>query len=440
MENHPLKNLAKELDLGMSTITVVGLGYVGRPLFEALSKAGYRCIGYDVSQRALDSVSPELGPHSRVTSDPATAFRTSTLVIVTVPTPVKHGTNEVDLECMISATKTIAKYAYDDLLLVYESTAYPGITREMVQLAEAENPHWKREQNLFFGYSPERITPGDKQHELHNTNKIISACDPVCLEILRAVYESVVFEGEVYAAPTVEVAEAAKVVENVQRDVNIALMNELAMNFHSLGVDFREVLKAAGTKWNFGKYSPGLVGGHCIAVDPWYLEHKFREKGVTSKMIRTAREASDKIPAFIVDAIRHRLHGDRKSPILVSGLTYKPDVCDWRDSRALELAHLLTKEFPETQVEDEQIEAHPAFAEIKKLPEFAGLNWFCDNNSFQALKVLDCFVLTVPHSRRAGSIYKVLNEAITPPILVVDVCGVLDKKQVYSTGHNLWTL
>lgn len=447
MEKHPLSNLFSDLEIGVSSITVVGLGYVGRPLFEAFLRMGFNCVGYDNSPRVVEEVSraTKQCAFCKVTSDPTEAFHISPavpsrVVIVTVPTPVKHGTSEIDLECMVSATKTIAKHASGPLLLVYESTAYPGITREMVEIMKAENPRWAAFDQLFYGYSPERITPGDTQHELHNTNKIVSGCDDMTLEILRKLYKVVVWNADVYPAPSVEVAEAAKVVENVQRDVNIALMNELAMNFHTLGVDFREVLKAAGTKWNFGKYSPGLVGGHCIAVDPWYLEHKFQEKGVTSNIIRTARAASDRVPAFIVEAIKHRLHGDKKAPLLVSGLTYKPDVCDWRDSRALELAHLLTKEFPETQVEDEQIQAHPDFQNIKKRPEFVGLNWFCDNNSLACFKALDAIILAVPHYNRMNNIYKVLDKEISPPALVVDVCGVLDKKRVYSTGHNLWTL
>lgn len=447
MEKHPLSNLFNDLEIGITSITVVGLGYVGRPLFEAFLRQGINCVGYDTNLRVVADVAKANSECAfcRVTNDPAEAFGMSPsvqsrVVIVTVPTPVKHGTSEIDLECMLSATKTIAQYGTGPLLVVYESTAYPGITREMVEVMKKENPYWETPGRLFYGYSPERITPGDIHHELHNTNKIVSGCDDVVLENLRRLYKIVVWHADVYPAPSVEVAEAAKVVENVQRDVNIALMNELAMNFHTLGVDFREVLKAAGTKWNFGKYSPGLVGGHCIAVDPWYLEHKFREKGVTSKMIRAAREASDKIPKFIVDAIFHRLHGDRKAPLLVSGLTYKPDVCDWRDSRALELAHLLTKEFPETQVEDEQIETRPDFANIKKRPEFAGLNWFHDNNSLAAFKVLDAVVLAVPHYSRMQRIYDILDKEISPPALVVDVCGVLDKALVYKTGHNLWTL
>lgn len=433
--NHPLSHFISHLDSRLMKVAVVGLGYVGRPLFLALSKS-FDCIGYDINQAAVDRVAATGGysASSFVTSNAADLSQASVL-IVAVPTPVKEG-NKVDLEPLISSSETIGKHCKWPILVIYESTAYPGITKEMVEVIERAN-FFTAEKNLFWGYSPERITPGDKEHELHNTNKIISACDEESLKVVRFIYQSIVTHAELYEAPSVEVAEAAKVVENVQRDVNIALMNDLTKGFHKLGIDFREVLKAAKTKWNFGNYAPGLVGGHCIPVDPWYLEHKFNTKGFYSKLLPTSRSVSDSIPDYIANSVFERLHRDRKAQVLQFGLTYKPDVCDWRDSRAIELAKALTILMPDTFVDDELICQTPS---NKKHKAFTDLRWAEDELSAANYWEVDAIVLAVPHKQYAPKdLYQKLAKT-SPPVLVVDVCGVLDRKEIEKSGHNLWVL
>lgn len=415
-------------------IAVVGLGYVGRPLFAALVKAGFKVVGYDVSETALTNTRNEVTGEFVVSSDP-NKLTDCSVFIVTVPTPIHHdGTGRVDLECLTSASETIGKYAVGDAVVIYESTAYPGISKEMARVvAHASNSRFFIEKNLWYGYSPERITPGDTAHELHNTNKIVSGCTPAVSSFVKWLYSTVVTEASLYETE-VEIAEAAKVLENVQRDVNIALMNDLTKGFHKLGIDIREVVKAAATKWNFGVYSPGLVGGHCIAVDPWYLEHKFNTVGCSSELIRTARKVSDSIPSYIVSNLLTRLHNDRRSSILQLGLTYKPDVCDWRDSRAIELAQRLKDTFENVVVTDHLIEG----AGLTGHRDFAGLKW-CTPKDREQLKYFDAIVLAVPHKEHLKGFVDLLN-ILPPPIDIVDVCGVLDRQTIHRTGHNLWKL
>lgn len=427
--------LTEDLINKQASIAIVGLGYVGRPLFCALVDAGFSVIGYDINHTTIDSIAKQVPGRFRLSTSPE-CLADASVVIVTVPTPVFHGTSKVDLGPMIAASKSIGQHAAQtQTVVVYESTAYPGITKEMVKvITDASNGKLEPNRNLKWGYSPERITPGDTLHQLYNTNKIVSGCDEYTAEFVRWLYSKVVTQAELYVAPSVEVAEAAKVLENVQRDVNIALMNDLTPGFHKLGISIREVIKAASTKWNFGNYQPGLVGGHCIAVDPWYLEHKLNTVGCSSGMIHAARKASDNIPKYITDSLLTRLHNDRRASVLQLGLTYKPGVCDWRDSRAIELANNLTQTFSSVVVSDYEIEQ----AGLTNHRDFAGLTW-ADATRQPSFKYMDAVILAVPHAAHIAHIKELLN-LMPPPVEILDVCGVLNPKEVYKTGHNLWTL
>jgi UDP-N-acetyl-D-galactosamine dehydrogenase len=436
------ENLITNLVDKKAAVAVIGLGYVGRPLFLALVKAGLRVVGYDVSGRALEEAKKACPsvyhegtiPDVFVTSN-SNFLADCRVFLVTVPTPIHHdGTGHVDLECMISASRVIGKHAVGDSVVIYESTAYPGISKEMIGVVVcASEGRLAVERNLYYGYSPERITPGDTTHELHNTNKIVSGCDKETSKFVKWLYSQIVTEASLYETG-VEIAEAAKVLENVQRDVNIALMNDLTKGFHKLGIDIREVVKAAATKWNFGVYGPGLVGGHCIAVDPWYLEHKFNSVGCSSELIRTARKVSDSIPQYIVNALLAKLHNDNRAAILQLGLTYKPDICDWRDSRAIELAERLTDTFGDVMVTDH----HIVGAGLTGHRDFSRLKWYTHSDE-PKLRHIDAIVLAVPHKEHLEGFVEMISK-ITAPIEIIDVCGVLDKQTIYRTGHNLWTL
>jgi len=329
---------------------VVGLGYVGLPLAVEFGKKG-RTIGFDLSAQKIAHYKDNIDPTGQVSSaelkasfylelssDP-TALKAADFIIVAVPTPVDIA-HQPDFGPLLGASEAVGKNLKHGATVVFESTVYPGATEEIcIPIIETHSGmKWKHD--FFVGYSPERINPGDKERTLTKIVKVVSGDSPETLERVRQVYASIVTAG-VYTASSIKVAEAAKVIENTQRDLNIALMNELAIIFDRIGIDTTEVLQAAGSKWNFLPFRPGLVGGHCIGVDPYYLTHKAEMLGYHPEVILAGRRINDGMGKFIAEQTVKKLVCNgwqiKNAPIIVLGLTFKEDCPDLRNSRVIDV-------------------------------------------------------------------------------------------------------
>jgi UDP-N-acetyl-D-galactosamine dehydrogenase len=338
----------------MTVIAVVGLGYVGLPLAVEFGKH-YRTIGYDLSQAKVDAYRRQIDPTGEIscvdlraatqleaTTDPR-MLEQADFVIVAVPTPVDVA-HVPDFSPLVRSSITVGKHLKRGATVVYESTVYPGATEEVCipLLEQHSGMKWKK--GFFVGYSPERINPGDREHTLTRITKVVSGDLPATLERLAEVYGSVIQAG-VYKASSILVAEAAKVIENTQRDLNIALVNELSLIFHRLGIDTLEVLQAAGTKWNFLPFRPGLVGGHCIGVDPYYLTYKAEMIGYNPQVILAGRRINDGMGKFVAEQTVKQMiqagHQVKDAHVNVLGLTFKEDCPDLRNSRVVDIIHEL---------------------------------------------------------------------------------------------------
>ena len=344
-------NMYKDLIIKKRKIALVGLGYVGLPIAMELSKH-VSVIGFDINEERLDKLRQHLDPNGELEravfegsdilfTSSVEDLREASFYIIAVPTPIDQH-NEPDLNPLISATRTVAGVLEEGDYVVYESTVYPGCTEEdCVPLLEKLSG-LKAGTGFKYGYSPERINPGDKIHTLQNTVKIISGCDE---EAVRNIYEvySLVVKAGLHIAPSIKVAEAAKIIENTQRDVNIALMNELSIIFDRMGINTYDVLEAAGTKWNFLHFSPGLVGGHCIGVDPYYLVHKAKELQYHPKMINSGRFVNDSMGRYIGKKIVKKIISLGKNivraRVLIMGITFKENVSDIRNSKVVDMIH-----------------------------------------------------------------------------------------------------
>jgi UDP-N-acetyl-D-glucosamine/UDP-N-acetyl-D-galactosamine dehydrogenase len=328
-------------------VGVVGLGYVGLPVALAFGKAGLLAVGFDIDRGRIDELQrfhdrtretteDELRKANiRLSSDPAD-LREADFFIVTVPTPI-DDTNRPDMSIVLAASRTVGKALKKGDIVVYESTVYPGATEEdCVPLLERESG-LKNGIDFRVGYSPERINPGDAQRRFETITKVVSGQDAETLEIVAQVYGAVVAAG-IHRAPSIKVAEAAKVIENTQRDLNIALINELALIFNLLGIDTSDVLAAAGTKWNFLKFTPGLVGGHCIGVDPYYLTHRAERAGYHPQVILAGRRVNDQMGAWIArECVKNLLSGGSGKTVVILGLTFKENVPDIRNSKVIDI-------------------------------------------------------------------------------------------------------
>lgn len=335
------------------SIAVIGLGYVGLPLALEFAKH-FKVVGFDINESRVEMMRNGQDPSAELDSSAFTdkdiTYTTNPMdlegcgfYVVAVPTDITEG-KVPNLIPLIKSSETVAKTLSKGDYVVYESTVYPGCTEEVCIPILEEKADLKRVTEFKFGYSPERINPGDKEHTVATILKIVSGCDEESAKVINDVYKQVITAGT-YLAETVKVAEAAKVIENTQRDLNISLMNELAIVFDRLGIDTEAVLKAAGTKWNFISLRPGLVGGHCIGVDPYYLLHKAREVDIEPEVIAAGRRINDKMPAWIakkvVVGLSRQGKGPSESKVLILGVTFKEDVSDIRNSKVIELANEL---------------------------------------------------------------------------------------------------
>jgi UDP-N-acetyl-D-galactosamine dehydrogenase len=405
------------------SISVVGLGYVGLPVAAAFAAAGLPVVAHDIDPARIaelcagldrtGEVAPEAlaSPHLRFTLDPDDLWAAD-FHIVTVPTPITE-TRQPDFRPLLSASRAIGRRLKRGDVVVYESTVYPGATEEVcVPVLEAESG-LRLGADFTVGYSPERINPGDRAHRFETITKVVSGSDARTLEIVAAVYGSVARAG-VHRAPSIKVAEAAKVIENTQRDLNIALMNEIALIFDRLGIRTRDVLEAAGTKWNFLRFSPGLVGGHCIGVDPYYLTAKAEAVGYHPQVILAGRRINDGMGRHVAQRLVKMLaqggHPVRGARVGVLGLTFKENVPDLRNSRVPDILGELREYGIEPVVHDPMADPNEAAAEygveLAARGELAGLH---------------AVVLAVPHAALVGDGPGPLAAMLAPGGVVVDV-------------------
>ncbi len=364
------------MNLQTTTIAVIGLGYVGLPLAVEFGKH-IRTIGFDIDDNRIKELSAgrdktlevdEAGLNAAINlsyTASADDLAAANVYIVTVPTPIDRHKNP-DLTPLRKASELIGRYLSADDIVIYESTVYPGATEEVCVPILSEQSGLVFNQNFFVGYSPERINPGDKEHGVTTIQKVTAGSTPETADFVDDLYKAIITAGT-YKASSVMVAEAAKVIENTQRDVNIALINELAMIFKRMNIDTEEVLRAAGTKWNFLPFRPGLVGGHCIGVDPYYLTHKAIELGYHPEMILAGRRINDAMGSYVVEQITRLMTQSRihivDSNILIMGLTFKENCPDLRNTRVTDIINNFSELHANIDVYDPWVDADETFEE-----------------------------------------------------------------------------
>jgi len=362
--------------LNRRKIAVIGLGYVGLPLAVEFGKK-YRTVGFDSNparikdlkagrDATMETTSAELKAARNLSFTTQTKdIKSCNVFIVTVPTPIDQY-KRPDLTPLLKASETIGRVLKKGDIVIYESTVYPGCTEEICVPVLARHSSLRFNKDFFCGYSPERINPGDKQHRLATIKKVTSGSTPRIADLVNALYASIITAGT-HQASSIKVAEAAKVIENTQRDVNIALVNELSLIFNRIGIDTEEVLRAAGTKWNFLPFRPGLVGGHCIGVDPYYLTHKATEIGYHPEMILAGRRINDGMGAYIAQQVI-KLMTERRimvadSKILIFGLAFKENCPDLRNSKVVDIVNELRRFDAKVDVYDPWVDAESAYGE-----------------------------------------------------------------------------
>ncbi len=422
-------------------IAVIGLGYVGLPVALAFAKKNTHVIGFDIDKSRIEELrrgedrtdEADLDTLRSTTmniTDDVAALNGCDFFVVTVPTPIDSD-RRPDLRPMIGATRMLAEWLNPGAIVVYESTVYPGVTEEVCGPLLAEISGLKQGVDFKLGYSPERINPGDKVHTLERIVKVVSGEDAETLETVASVYESIIDAG-VHRAPTIKVAEAAKVIENTQRDLNIALMNELSLIFDLMGVRTQDVLEAAGTKWNFLKFTPGLVGGHCIGVDPYYLTAKAQALGYHPDVILAGRRVNDSMGAYVAQrmvklliAAGFAVSGAR---VAVLGLTFKENCPDLRNSRVPDILAELAQFGVEVLVCDplaEPAEAHHEYGVTLSKRE--------------DLKDIDGLIVAVSHSEYVEAGLDSLAGMLRPKAPIIDVKSIFAPEST-PEGHAYWSL
>jgi UDP-N-acetyl-D-glucosamine/UDP-N-acetyl-D-galactosamine dehydrogenase len=423
-------------------VAVVGLGYVGLPLAVEFGKKG-RTIGFDLSASKIENYKRFVDPtgevstdelkearHLEVTTDPA-MLALADYIVVAVPTPVDIAHNP-DFTPLEGASKTVGTNMKRGAIVVYESTVYPGATEEVCipLLEKTSGMKWK--DDFHVGFSPERINPGDKEHRLTTILKVVSGDDDETLDRVASLYESVVTAG-VHRASSIKVAEAAKVIENTQRDLNIALMNELAIIFDKIDIDTLEVLKAAGTKWNFLPFRPGLVGGHCIGVDPYYLTHKAEMVGYHPQVILAGRRINDGMAKFVAEKtvksmISNGFHV-KGSKVNVIGLTFKENCPDLRNSKVADIVHELESYGCDVHVHDPVADAEEAQHEYGIKLE-----------SWESLPQADALIMAVPHQEVLARSLVDIEAKLNESGCFIDVKSQFDPKAIREAGFCVWRL
>jgi len=425
------------------TIAIVGLGYVGLPLAVEFGKK-FPTLGLDLSTEKVAAYRRHSDPMGEVSTqelqaatqlqfhtDPA-VLQEADFIIITVPTPVGVA-QQPDFTPLIKSSEAVGKYLKRGATVVYESTVYPGATEEICIPILEKHSDLKWKQDFWVGYSPERINPGDKEFTVTKIVKVVAGDTPVTLEKVAEIYGSIITAG-VYRASSIKVAEAAKVIENTQRDLNIALMNELAIIFECVGIDTLEVLKAAGTKWNFLPFRPGLVGGHCIGVDPYYLTHKAEMLGYHPQVILAGRRINDGMATYVAQhTIKQMIGSDtniKGAKVIVLGLTFKENCSDLRNSKVVDLVRELQDFGCEVHVHDPLAEPEQALHEYGiTLSEWG-----------QLPQNADAIVAAVSHAEYAAQPVTSLLASLKPGGVFIDIKSAYLPEAIKATGACLWRL
>ena len=426
----------------MSIVAVVGLGYVGLPLAVEFGKK-FRTIGYDLNAEKVASYRHHVDPTGEVSGEDfrtagqlavttdAAELAAAGIIIVAVPTPI-DAARQPDFSPLVGSSTTVGKHMKRGAIVVYESTVYPGATEEVCIPVLEKNSGMKWPKDFNVAYSPERINPGDKEHRLTTIVKVVSGDTPETLDKVARLYGAVVRAG-VYRASSIKVAEAAKVIENTQRDLNIALMNELSIIFRKIGIDTLEVLEAAGTKWNFLSFRPGLVGGHCIGVDPYYLTYKAEMLGYHPEVILAGRRINDDMGKFIAEQTVKELirggHPVKGARVNVLGLTFKEDVPDLRNSRVIDVITELKSYGIEVRVHDPVTNPQDAMHEygIELVP-------------WNALPSADALIAAVAHRQFVNIPVAELARKLAPRGCLIDVKARFDAQALEALGFSVWRL
>lgn len=422
-------------------IAVIGLGYVGLPVAAAFGKLG-PVVAYDKNADRIHSLQNNLDTTHEVAAEALQAcdiafsqnpdiLRDADFYIVAVPTPV-NAVNQPDLSLLFSATETIARYLTPGDIVVYESTVYPGATEEECAPILERVSGLECGQDFTVGYSPERINPGDKEHTLENITKVVAGQDEITCRIIAELYGKIIKAG-IYCAPNIKTAEAAKVIENTQRDLNIALMNELAIIFKHMNLDTKEVLAAAATKWNFLPFQPGLVGGHCIGVDPYYLTHKAQKYGYCPEVILAGRRINDNVGKYIAtQTIQQMLLANQPmqgATVGILGLTFKENCADLRNTRVIDIIQELNNFGISCLI-------HAPKANPSEARRFYNL----DLVAWEDFHTINAFILAVPHQEfHALTPDDFKSKCIGQPI-IIDVKSALDQEKFVASGIKIWRL
>lgn len=423
-------------------ICLVGLGYVGLPLAVAFAKSGSDVIGFDVNEKRIEELKQNKDTTNELTKeelssvsieftpDPS-SIKQSKFIIVTVPTPITKA-KKPDLKYVESASKMVGENLQKEAIVVFESTVYPGVTEEICIPILEKYSNLKCGQDFKVGYSPERVNPGDKEHTVDKILKVVSGMDKESTDKIAEVYEKAITAG-VFKAANIKTAEAAKVIENIQRDLNIALTNELSLIFEKIGIRTKDVLEAAGTKWNFHKYSPGLVGGHCIGVDPYYLTYKAEELGYHPQVILAGRRINDSIAEHVADETIKLINKcgvvPNKSKVLVMGLTFKENVKDTRNSKIKDtIKHL-------QDLGVEIIGCDPMLDKGVSEKDFE-----VSNIKFQEAKEFDGIILSSIHKEFKKLSLENLKKATKENSFLVDIKSVFKPKEAEEKGFLYWSL
>lgn len=426
----------------MTTIAVIGLGYVGLPLAVEFGKK-YKTVGFDLSAEKVAAYRDCYDPTGEVSyedlraatqlschTDPS-VIAEADFIVVAVPTPVDDA-HQPDFTPLVKSSETVGRHIKRGAIVVFESTVYPGATEEVcIPIIERESGlKWK--EGFFVGYSPERINPGDKERTVTRIVKVVSGDTPETLEVVKRIYGAVITAG-VYPASSIKVAEAAKVIENTQRDLNIALMNELAVIFHKIGIDTLEVLKAAGTKWNFLPFRPGLVGGHCIGVDPYYLTHKADMLGYHPQVILAGRRINDSMGKYVAEQTVKQMIAAGSSikgaDVLVLGLTFKEDCPDLRNSKVIDVIRELQSYGCKVHVHD------PVASPAEAVHEYG-----VDLTPWEALPKVQAIVAAVAHHQYLSMPVPKLLEKLSSGGVFADVKSSYDPAALSAAGAVVWRL
>ncbi|MCI5738326.1 MAG: nucleotide sugar dehydrogenase [Ruminococcus sp.] len=438
-------SLYEKIVNGEEKISLVGLGYVGMPIAVAFSKK-VKVVGFDLNAKKIELYKNGIDPTNEVGNEAIKActvdftadeskLKEAKFHIVAVPTPVNDD-HTPDLTPVEGASEIVGRNLTKGAIVVYESTVYPGVTEDVcVPILERESG-LKCGVDFKVGYSPERINPGDKVHRLETITKIVSGMDEETLDEVARVYELVV-EAGVHRAESIKVAEAAKVIENSQRDINIAFMNELSIIFNKMGIDTQSVLKAAGTKWNFLKFYPGLVGGHCIGVDPYYLTYKAEEMGYHSQIILSGRRINDDMGKYVAEStVKNLIKADvsiKNAKVAILGFTFKENCPDTRNTKIVDIYNELKEYGITAEIADPAADAD----EAKRL---YGIR-FVDMAS---IKDCDAVILAVAHEQFkdlcAADFDKMFKAGDNSQKVLVDIKGLLDRKAYEAAGYNYWRL